>query len=194
MLVYLHGFNSGPQSVKAALLQAALARRTSPQALVAPRLPHRPTEAVAGIEKLLREAVVGAAADEPLCLVGSSLGGYYAMWLGERHPQARIVLLNPAVRPYELLSDYLGPQRNPYTGEEYTLTGEHMDELLTLRVERLTAPERYFAIVETGDEVLDYRQIGELLPTGRLQVVTGGDHAMSDFAAHVDAVLDFCSV
>jgi predicted esterase YcpF (UPF0227 family) len=60
-----------------------------------PALPHRPAQAMA----LLREAVER---NPDAALIGSSLGGYYATWLAERY-KLRAVLVNPAVRPYELL-------------------------------------------------------------------------------------------
>ena len=41
----------------------------------------------------------------------------------------KTALINPAVRPYEGLRAYLGPQKNLYTGEAYELTTRHLDEL-----------------------------------------------------------------
>lgn len=190
MLIYIHGFNSGSHSIKAALLRERLASRSDAPVLHVPSLSHAPCDAVAGLDALIR----AADSNEPLSLIGSSLGAYYAMWLGERYPQARIVLLNPAVRPYELLSAMLGAQRNPYTGDTYTLSMAHMAQLLALRVMSLTNPERYFAIVESADEVVDYREAMRLLPARRILCVEGGDHAMSDFpeSEYIDTVLDFC--
>src|SRR5690606_28524994 len=92
-----------------------------------------------------------------LGVIGSSLGGYYATWLADQYgfPAA---LVNPAVRPYDLLADYLGENRNLYTDERYELTTEHMQELLALDVPRPRRPEQFFLMVQTGDQTLDYRQ------------------------------------
>lgn len=184
MILYLHGFNSSPASFKARLLQQKLAALGRGGEFLAPALPHRPAAAVALLETLL-DRHPGAA------LVGSSLGGYYATWLAERH-ELKAVLVNPAVQPYELLASYLGRQRNLYTGEEYDFTAGHLAELRALEVERVT-PERYLLLLATGDEVLDYRQALARYRGCRQVLVAGGDHAFSAFAEHLDTVLAFCA-
>jgi predicted esterase YcpF (UPF0227 family) len=134
-------------------------------------------------------ALIDRAGPRGLTLIGSSLGGYYATVLAERHG-LRAALLNPAVRPYELLAAHLGPQQNLHTGERYAFTREHLDELAALEVE-VIHPERYLLIVTTGDEVLDYRSAVERYRGCRQIVVPGGDHGFTDFARHLDTVLHF---
>lgn len=185
MLIYIHGFNSAPNSFKARLAgerMRALARETD---YLVPALPHHPAGAIALLQRLI-EQHPGAA------LIGSSLGGFYATWLAERYA-LRAVLVNPAVRPYELLHDYLGPQKNLYTGAEYELTPRHIEELRSLDVERIT-PERYFLLTCTGDETLDYRLGVEKYRGARQCVIQGGDHGFSDFADYLDGVLAFCGI
>ncbi len=187
MIVYIHGLNSSSQSFKARLLGerlAALGRRSE---YACPDLPHRPAQAIARLEALLAPS---APAD--VTLVGSSLGGYYATALAERHG-CRAVLVNPAVRPYASLERYLGPQCNLYSGAQYELTQEHLDELRSLEVDAVTA-ERYLLIVATGDEVLDYRDAVTRYSGCRQIVVQGGDHGLTDFAGHLDAVLAFAGI
>ena len=184
VLLYLHGFNSSPQSYKARLLGEALAARGRADEYGCPDLPHDPDAAFVQLD-----AQVASMAGRPLVLVGSSLGGYYATWLAERHG-CRVVLLNPAVRPYELLATYLGPQRNLYSGAEYVLTQAHIDALRRHEVETIT-PARYFLITCSGDEVLDYRAGVERYDGSRRIIVPGSDHGFSDFADYVDTVLDY---
>ena len=183
MLVYLHGFNSSAASFKARLLGERLAVLGRADEYRCPDLPHRPAAAVHLLEELI------AASDEPVTLVGSSLGGYYATYLAERYA-VPAVLVNPAVRPYVLLQDHLGPQRNLYTGAEYELTAAHLDELRALDVATVT-PERYLLMVTTGDEVLDYRDALARYPGAETLVVPGSDHGFADFGAHLDRVLAF---
>jgi len=183
VIVYIHGFNSSPASSKAQLLKARLEALGRGAEFAAPTLPHSPAQAAALLDALARRHP-GAA------IVGSSLGGYYATWLAEKH-DLRAALLNPAVRPYELLSAHVGVQQNLYTGERYEVTAQHVEELRALEVPRIT-PARYLLVAATGDEVLDYRSAVARYRGCTQIVIDGGDHGLSDFAEHVDAVLEFC--
>jgi predicted esterase YcpF (UPF0227 family) len=185
MYLYLHGFNSSPASFKARLLKARLAALGRENEFMAPQLPHRPAQAVAMIEEVLRAHI-----RQRITLVGSSLGGHYATWIAERYA-LRAVLINPAIGPGELLVECLGPQTNLYTGSRYEFTAAHLDELRALDVAQVTRPERYQLIVAMGDEVLDSRIALEKY-RGAVQIVhPGGDHGFGEFAQYLDAVLDF---
>jgi hypothetical protein len=80
---------------------------------------------------------------------------YYATWLAEKH-DLRAVLINPAVMAPELLGGLVGRTANFHTGETFEFTPEHVAQLRALERRRVT-PARYLLLVETGDEVLDYR-------------------------------------
>jgi predicted esterase YcpF (UPF0227 family) len=185
VIVYIHGFNSSALSFKARLLYERLAALGRSAEFHCPELGPRPSRAIAQLE-----ALIGRQGQTPAALVGSSLGGYYATYLAEKH-LLRAVLINPAVRPYELLASYVGPQCNLYTGAQSEFTAQHLDELHALEVDRVT-PERYLLLAATGDEVLDY-----CMATARYQgcaqvIVEGGDHGFSGFKDHLDTVLAFC--
>ena len=187
IIVYLHGLNSSPQSVKARALGDAIgALPDSKRPLYfVPQLAHRPDVA-------MREVRAWIEAHDPtsIVLVGSSLGGFYATHLAERYG-VRAVLINPAVRPYENLVPYLGRQRNLYTGEEYELTREHFAELQALKVDKITRPDRYFLLVQTGDEILDWREAVTFYGSAWQSVRGGGDHAFRNFSEQIPAILRF---
>lgn len=167
---------------------AAMPRPFRPRLLV-PDLQFHPADAVAQVAALVRREGDGS----PLGFVGSSLGGFYATWLAE-HFGARAVLINPAVRPYAVLEPYLGAQTNLYTGAQFEVTQAHFDELKALAVERITRPDRYFLLVETGDEVLDYREAVAHYAGAWQYVRGGGDHAFSVFAEQIPAIMRFAGV
>jgi predicted esterase YcpF (UPF0227 family) len=183
MLIYIHGFNSSPASAKARLVKSRLEALGRGAELIAPAVPPSPAQAAALLDAL-------AARHHGAALIGSSLGGYYATWLAEKHGM-KAVLLNPAVRPYELLAPLVGLQKRFHTGEEYVFTTGHVAELRALEVERIT-PTRYLLVVTTGDEVLDYRWAVERYRGCRQIVIEGGDHGLSDFTSYLDTVLEFC--
>lgn len=187
MILYVHGFLSSPQSFKARLIAARLEQLGLPRAFACPALHGEPEEIVAIIERAVRDSP-----DAP-ALIGSSLGGFYATHVAERFG-LRTVLLNPAVRPYDLLPNFLGVHRNLYTGDEIVVEPRHLDALRALDVETLADPARYFLIVTTGDEVLDYRQAVEKYRGARQLVIAGGDHSLDGLPAYLDDMLRFCGV
>ena len=187
MIVYLHGFNSSPHSHKARLLERYLEAHELGAHYACPQLPPLAREAVAQVETLIA-AVRGG----QICFVGSSLGGFYATHLAEKH-DARAVLINPAIEPHFGLRDYLGPQKNLHTGEPYELTRGHLDDWAMLYRPTLT-PSRYLLIVETGDEVLDYRKAIRRYAGAAHIVVAGGDHSLRSFAQHLPRIVAFAGL
>ena len=183
-IVYLHGFNSGPQSTKAQVLKGALEARGLGSRFACPQLPHRPDEAIALVEREIARHASGG-----VTLVGSSLGGFYATYLAEKHG-VRAVLINPAVKPQRDLENYLGIQRSLYSGEEYELTRGHIEAWRRLDTPTVH-PDRYLLLVETGDEVLDYREAVRKYAGCRQIVVEGGDHSLRSFREHVPLILEF---
>ncbi len=107
-VLYLHGFASGPASAKARFLGDRL-RSLGMQVEI-------PDLAAGDFEHLTiggQLAVVErAAAGRPVCLVGSSMGGYLAALYAARHPEvARLVLLAPAFDFARRWADYLGARQ-----------------------------------------------------------------------------------
>ena len=80
MIVYLHGFNSTPGSQKAQTLHAYMKARGVDHLYDCPALPHFPPDAIRVIE-----AVLARHSTKPVTLLGSSLGGFYATYLAEKH-------------------------------------------------------------------------------------------------------------
>ena len=190
-IVYLHGFRSSPQGIKAqcfARTIAALPELRRPR-LHMPALPSEPGAAVAGVAAWI-EREAADRARETMTLVGSSLGGFYATHLAERFG-ARAAVINPAIRPWDDLRGYLGTQRNLHTDEAFEVTAAHLAQLRALAVARITRPDRYFLLVRTGDEVLPWGEAVSYYAGARQFVLGGGDHGWADFDYEIPAVLRF---
>lgn len=187
MILYLHGFRSAPASHKARALQQHMLERGPGEAFWCEQLPVAPDAALALIEAQIARCAT------PPTLVGSSLGGYYATVLAERHG-LRAVLVNPAVLAPLSLSAYVGPQTNLYTGETFQFTAAHVDALRAMAVTRITRPERYWLLVETGDELLDYRHAVTLYAGARQTVLEGGDHSFTRWGDYLDGILRFAGL
>lgn len=186
MILYLHGFKSSPSSTKARQIGAALAAQGRDAEYRCPQLPASPAQAIA-----LAMAIAGGASPADLCLIGSSLGGYYATWMAERLG-CRAVLLNPAVQPLRSLEQYVGISRAYHSDEAFEFKASYIDELRALAMPRISRPERYFLLAATGDDVLDWREMAAHYPGARHCIIDGSDHGISNFSDHLAAVLAFC--
>jgi uncharacterized protein len=189
-IVYLHGFRSSPASAKAKRLGeavAALPERDRPM-LHVPPLDDRPAVAMAAILDLARNADPSG-----VTFIGSSLGGYYATHAAETLG-ARAVLIHPAVRPQDELAAYRGRQVNLYTGAAFDVTDDHFEELRALAIPRITRPEPYLLLVQSGDEVLDYRVAVAFYAGAWQRVAGGGDHAFTGFETQIPGILRFCGI
>jgi uncharacterized protein len=184
-LVYLHGFNSSPDSRKTQALKQYLASIGEADRYHCPKLPHRPAQAMAEVEALL-DALGDAG------LIGSSLGGFYANHLAEKRG-GKAVLINPAVRADRLLLPYVGPQTNLYTGEQYDFTTAHVADLSSLVPVHPLSVARYWLLVETGDETLDYRTAVAHYAGSRQTVIEGGDHGFQSWDRLLPDVVEWLS-
>lgn len=186
-LLYLHGFRSSPQSFKARLMAQRLQANHPQLQWWCPQLPPSPQAASALIATDVADWPAGQWA-----VVGSSLGGFYATWAAERLGAQRAVVLNPAVDPARDLAAHIGEQSQWHQPEErFFFRPEYVDELRALHVGPLHQPERYLAIIAQGDELLDWREMSARYAGAHQHVIEGSDHALSDFAQHLDTVLDF---
>ncbi len=188
MILYLHGFRSSPLSMKARLMAERMDALGLSAQWLCPQLPASPKQAIA-----LALTLAGTVPAGELCIVGSSLGGYYATWLAERLA-CRAVLLNPAIVPLKDLDKHVGVTTQFHSDQPFEFKREYIDELRALAVERITEPQRYFLIAATGDEVLDYRDMVAHYAGARQQLIQGSDHGIAEFADYMAPVLAFCGV
>lgn len=186
LLLYIHGFNSSPLSHKANVMKAYCEAQRPDIKVVIPRLPCFPQSAAA----LLLDIVNQYNDDYRIGLVGSSLGGYMSMWLNAQFG-FKAVVVNPAVKPYELLVDFLGEQENPYTNEKYVLEAVHIDELKVLDTPSIASPSDFWLLQQVDDEVLDYRQAVTHFSGARQTVEEGGDHSFVDFERYPAQIIEF---
>lgn len=186
-LFYIHGFNSSPRSAKARLLADAVAALPHVHYQV-PALPFDPQRTLH-----LLQTAVDACGSGRVGLVGSSMGGFYGTVIAERCGLP-LVLVNPAVRPHELLRYFLGENQNIYTGEKYIFTEEHLQQLQQMDVEPVTRPERYLLLTQTGDELLDYRQGVKKYAGCRQIVEAGGSHGFDHFEQHLATIFSFFQI
>lgn len=188
-LLYLHGFRSSPRSAKAQQVGAvvqALQQQGLDLTWACPQLPPSPRQAVAEIE-----ALVATWPRDTMVVIGSSLGGFYATVLAERLG-CRAAVINPAVAPARDLARHIGEQtafHNP--ADRFFFRAEFIAEFEALAPYPLRHPERYWALIAEGDEVLDWREMVSHYQGARIRLLDGSDHAVSDFPQYLPELLAF---
>jgi len=184
-LLYIHGFLSSPLSFKAQQTQAWLAANHPEIDYHCPQLSPYPAET-----RQLLERLVESLLPQPVYIMGSSLGGFWATWLVEKY-NLRALLINPAVRPQEFMPGYVGMELKSYhTDDVYRLHPHHIDEIESVDV----TPERldnYWLLVQTGDETLDYRQAVKKYAGCKQTIEEGGDHSFQGFERYLESGLAF---
>lgn len=185
-LLYLHGFRSSPHSAKAMQVARRMQQRHRDVHWWCPQLPPSPAEAM----RLVMEGIRDWPKDR-MGVIGSSLGGFYAACVAQA-TGCRAVLLNPAVHPARDLARHIGEHTAWHDAtQRFWFEPRFVDELRALEPGLLRHPERVFALIAKGDEVLDWREMAARHPGAQLKILEGGDHAISDFDVHIDEVLGF---
>ncbi|QMW13887.1 MULTISPECIES: YqiA/YcfP family alpha/beta fold hydrolase [Pseudoalteromonas] len=181
-VIYIHGFNSSEKSYKAVRFGEHMAQFDVDYQV--PRLTHEPLHAMLQLEQLITADTV---------LLGSSLGGFYATYLSQRYGLPA-VLINPAVRPFELLDNLLGPNYNPYQNVHYELDKRHMDALRSLYLAQIKTPSLLYLLQQTGDEVLPYQEAVKYYSQCKQRVEFGGDHSFIGFEQTFASIVDFLKI
>ena len=189
-ILYIHGFNSSPLSVKAEQARLYFDEYFPHVHFYCPQLVSNPKGAIKQLENIIKSSQ----SDSSWYVMGSSLGGYFASYLSEKY-NLKNVLINPAVKPFDLLQDYLGEQVNPYTEEVYQVTREHMIELKAIEQKPPSfdtqKKNNYLVMVQTDDEVLNYQHAVEKYQHCRVIVEQGGDHSFVGFEQQLPAIAEF---
>jgi uncharacterized protein len=157
MIINLHGFKSHGNNSK----YEVLARHFGEDSVFSPTLPASPFEAVALVESYLSRY----SGSTPV-LVGTSLGGFYAYVLHNRHG-IPTHLINPSFTPWNTLNNQLGSHIRFDTGEAFEWTSQYVDELRDLGSEMSqlanARPKLTFYLGE-NDEVIDHAYLHNEFP------------------------------
>lgn len=191
-VLYLHGFLSSPESVKAKQTLEYAKQYLPDVEIVIPQIPNTIDAAVSSLKSLVKQHFIQPG--KPILCIGSSMGGFLSNWLVETyagHSESKAVLVNPAVAPYNLMLNYLGEHTNPYSGERFCVDADHIDVLRALEPTSCNNPSSYKLLLQTGDEVLDYKLAVERYKGANVIIEEGGDHSFINFERHLNDVFRF---
>ena len=191
LIVYLHGFRSSPNSSKAQLTGEAIASLVKDSQAIewyCPQLPPSPQAAMTMVKQKIAETKA-----KDLCIIGSSLGGFYATYLAEQYPHAKAIMLNPAVRAARELAPYVGQLTAYDSDEPFDWRAEYVEQLKEQQVEEITNAERYFLLAAKGDELLDWHEMVEHYPGAKHLIIEGSDHGITEYPQYLDQVVAFAA-
>lgn len=186
-LLYLHGFRSSPQSVKAQKCDARVQQLRKQGDRIEWYCPQLPPSPKAAMEMVMN--YIESWQGHQMGIIGSSLGGFYATYVAE-HKRCGAVLLNPAVNPARDIEKFMQEHNDIPQEEQIYFQPQYIEELHALQV-TLTMPERYFLIAAKGDDVLDYKEAVKHYKGSEQLVLEGSDHQLTDFDQYMDDVFDF---
>ncbi len=189
MILYLHGLNSSGASEKATRLRAALA----PIEVLSPSYPaHQPQAAIEHLGGWLSALRRMRGTTGPCLWVGSSMGGFYGRYLARAFPVDHLVLINPALRPWELFAPFRGERMLTASGLPYEVGDALVEGSRPFGVaaeDESSPPTTLF--MDQGDELIDWRIAAEVYRgRGRLYLFPGGDHAFAHLEEAVPIIRD----
>ena len=186
LIIYIHGWNSSRKARKAELLKEELANNPVYE-VTSYTLKSHPREAI----KQLAEIIKSEKESRKVHLIGSSLGGYYAVYLAESL-DLKAAMVNPAVWAYKIFENDRGENLNPNTNEKYVIDQEWIDSLEELFIETPDT-NRYLVLLQTADETLDYRYAEKYFSGAKTIIDQGGSHSFEDLESKIPEMLaHFC--
>ncbi|NCC98843.1 MAG: hypothetical protein EOL95_03935 [Bacteroidia bacterium] len=110
-ILYIHGFNSAGGGTKSELLHVALPKYK----ILSPTFDYKNFDAAVKLLNSLMKV------NRPDVVVGTSLGGFLAMYAGYKY-NAKCIIINPTTHPSETLARFVGENKNLLTKQKYMFT------------------------------------------------------------------------
>ena len=186
-ILYFHGFASSSDSNKAKIISSYISKISSNTKIIIPDLNNNFQKAISQIELLIKNN------DKPISFIGSSLGGYFAAYFADIY-NAKAILVNPAIPPLRGFDDYLGENKNYSTGEKFNIKKEDIKFLRGLSKKEYINKENTLILMESGDEVLPYKETSEYFKGCHIDIVFGGNHSYESMQTKLKKISYFLNI
>ena len=186
-ILYLHGFASAADSTKANLIDSYIKKNSRSTKVLIPDLDNDIENAYHQIDEIIK-------LESPSSIIGSSLGGFYATYFSEKY-ELLCVNINPAVPPIDM-SEYLGENQNYSTGEKFIINNDHLKLLgkMSKKIKVLKRPKNVMTLIQSGDEVLDYKQAMKYFAASQIEIRFGGNHSFEGFEDYFSKIKIFLDI
>ena len=170
--LYLHGFNSSDSSLKYQRLKKFLHHKDIK--IICPNLHYCPLTAIKQIELVINKKKI-------LKIIGSSLGGFYAIYFGNKL-NVPIIAINPALEPDRSLLSYVGAQKNIYTKKKYIFKKEYLCHLSKIKQSRIKNKKITLLIQSIKDELLPWTHARNFFKGCKSIFINNGNHGLEDLS------------
>ena len=184
MILYIHGFGSHGEGSKAKVLRKFFQQKN--EKFFAPSLSYIPDLAIATLQEFLDTC------HEDVSLIGSSLGGYYAMYLSTHPKIKRVVLINPSVYPYITLKRVVGNAPSFYDESSFAWLPSHLGMLKKFKQSTLES-SKFLLLTQKGDELLNFKEAVTKLNGAKMVIEEGGNHGFEGIERHFETLINFLS-
>ena len=169
-ILYIHGFKSTGNALKAQILKKKF------DDILSPTMPISPKEAVLFLEEVIRK-------NEIDLIIGSSLGGFYAFVMHKKFG-TKVLLINPSLKPWESLKNQVGIHERFVSDDTFEWKTEHNEELQQISNEISKLPineSKLNFFISNDDELLDHSQIPILFKNSNIQFFDKAGHQFIAF-------------
>jgi predicted esterase YcpF (UPF0227 family) len=184
MIIYIHGFGGSGAGSKAKIFKELF--KAENRDFIAPSLSYIPELAISTLKELI-ESYRG-----DIYLIGSSLGGYYATYLSKLPKVKRVVLLNPSTQPEKSLKRFLGLGVTFYDESRFEWNVNHIESLKRFKVNSFDR-DKFLVVLQSDDELIDYRVAKEMFKDVNMIVASGGGHSFTGVENYFDEINHFFS-
>tara|TARA_B100000989_G_scaffold97897_1_gene71353 strand:- start:994 stop:1569 length:576 start_codon:yes stop_codon:yes gene_type:complete len=186
LIIYVHGWNSHEKARKAVLIAEELKLNINYE-VSSLTLHHHPREAI----NQLSEIIKTEKKNREVFLIGSSLGGYFSVYLSEKY-NLKAAMINPAVWAYKIFKNNMGKNINGNTGIEYIVDNEWVNSLEEIFIKKITH-KNYLVLLQTGDETLNYKFAEKYFKGSKIEIDKGGNHSFENLESKIPIILEHFS-
>lgn len=188
IVLYVHGFKSSSRANKSELTKQYIRDYEVDLAFDAMDLPNTVKAAFEEMSDMIEKYKNSGM---KVTLIGSSMGGFLSMYLSAKY-DIKAALINPCVYPWMFFNRVMGKQVNPYTGDEFEVTENHVAEARKIADSYELKMSNLALYLQRGDKVLDFSDALALLGRSALvHVEDGGSHTFDNYDSCIPEIIRF---
>jgi len=187
MLIYIHGFGGSGKGSKANAFRKYYNKKGINY--IAPSLSYVPQLAISTLQEIIETCK-----DKDIKLIGSSLGGFYAIYLSHKY-NLKAVLINPSTNPINTITPLAKEQNyralNFFDLSKFDFNTNHILMLKNYYVKEPINEQNFMLMLQKDDDVIDYTIAKEQFSNAKQIITTGGGHSFGGIEKYYSDIDSF---